>query len=62
MLVLAPEKVVELRLPCWSELTKAGEVFQERREPALGNCTAAVVFAGEREKNHIQSHWMCFGF
>ena len=62
LLVLAAEKVVELKLPLWSELGKTGEGFHARGEPALGNCTAAVVFAGEREKNYIRSHWMCFGF
>lgn len=45
LLVLAAEKVMDLRLPLWSE------DFHERGELALGNCTAAVVFAGEREKN-----------
>lgn len=50
LLVLAAENVMDLRLPLWSELGKAGEDFHERGELALGNCTAAVVFAGEREK------------
>lgn len=61
-LVLADEKITELRPPLWSELGKAGGDFHGRREVALRNCTTAIVFAGERQKNHIQGHWMHFGF
>lgn len=62
LLVLADEKITELGSPLWSELGKAGGDFHGRGEPTLGNCTKAVVFAGERQKNPIQGHWMCFGF
>lgn len=62
LLMLAAETVVELRLPLWSEPGKAGEDFHGRGAPSPGNSTAAVVFVGEREKNRIQSHWVCLGF
>lgn len=61
LLVLADEKVIELRSPSKSELGKAGSDFHGRGELALANCHGSL-FAGERQKNHIQSHWMYFGF
>lgn len=62
LLVLTTEKVVELRFPLWSQFGKAGEDLHGRGEPALGNSAVVVMFAGEREKNHIWRLWMCFIF